>query len=59
MNSLKDILKKYELKPNCYRKNGNVTIVDSKKGKYVIKEKKQELNENIYTYVRNDDNKTI
>lgn len=51
MNSLKDILKKYELKPNCYRKNGNVTIVDSKKGKYVIKEKKQELNENIYKYL--------
>ena len=51
MNSLKDILKKYELKPNCYRKNGSVTIVDSKKGKYVIKEKRQELNENIYKYL--------
>ncbi len=51
MNSLKDIIKKYELKPNCYRKNGNVTIVDSKTGRYVIKEKREDLDENIYKYL--------
>lgn len=51
MNSLKEIIKKYELKPNCYRKNGNVTIVDSKTGRYVIKEKREDINRNIYKYL--------
>ena len=51
MNSLNELLKKYELKPNCYRKNGRVTIVDSKSGKYVIKEIKNDINKNIYRYL--------
>ena len=51
MNSLKELLKKYELKPNCYRKNGKVTIVDSKSGKYVIKELRNDINKNIYKYL--------
>ena len=41
MNQLNKVLRKYELKPKCYRKNGNVTIVDSRKGTYVVKEKKE------------------
>lgn len=51
MNQLNKVLRKYELKPKCYRKNGNVTIVDSRKGTYVVKEKKENRNENIYKYL--------
>ena len=51
MNSLNELLKKYELKPSCYRKNGRVTIVDSKSGKYVIKELRNDVNKNIYKYL--------
>lgn len=51
MNQLNKLLRKYELKPKCYRKNGNVTIVDSRKGTYVVKEKKDNIDENIYKYL--------
>lgn len=51
MKSFNQVIKKYELKPNCYRKNGNVTIVDSKRGKFVIKHKKDDMNDNIYRYL--------
>ena len=52
MKTLNEILKKYDLKPNYYRKNGNVTIVDSKRGKFVLKQKKENLDENIYKYLK-------
>lgn len=51
MKPLNNLLKKYDLKPNCYRKNGNVTIVDSKKGRFVLKEKKDNVDESIYKYL--------
>lgn len=51
MNQLNTVLKKYELKPNCYRKNGRVTIVDSKRGTFVVKPKKENMDENIYKYL--------
>lgn len=51
MKPLNNLLKKYDLKPNCYRKNGNVTIVDSKKGRYVLKEKHDNVDESIYKYL--------
>ena len=51
MKPLNHLLKKYDLKPNCYRKNGNVTIVDSKKGRYVLKEKHDNVDESIYKYL--------
>lgn len=49
MKKLNDVLKKYELKPHRYIKEGNVTIVDTDQGKYVIKEKKG--NRKIYNYL--------
>lgn len=51
MKSFNQVIKKYELKPNCYRKNGNVTIVDSKRGKFVIKAKREDMDDNIYRYL--------
>jgi len=51
MKPLNHVLKKYELKPNCYRKNGSTVIVDSKRGKFVLKPKKENLDENIYKYL--------
>lgn len=49
MKTLNHLLKKHELRPTCYRKNGNVTIIDSNQGKYVIKKKLTD--ENIYKYL--------
>ncbi len=51
MKTLNEVLRKYDLKPNYYRKNGNVTIVDSKRGKFVLKQKKETLDESIYKYL--------
>lgn len=51
MKPLNQTLKKYDLKPNCYRKNGSATIVDSKRGKFVLKPKKENLDETIYKYL--------
>ena len=51
MKPLNEILKKYNLKPNCYRKSGNATIVDSKCGKFVLKPKRENSDETIYKYL--------
>lgn len=49
MRKINDILKKYSLKPHRYIKEGNAIIVDTDKGKYVLKEKKG--NNKIYNYL--------
>ncbi len=46
----KEILKKYHLKPNQYRKDHSVLIVSGQNGKYVIKDKKS--NHDIYRYLK-------
>lgn len=51
MTPFNEILKKYELKPNGYRKNGNTTIVDARQGKYVIKPKSKTFDDKIYKYL--------
>lgn len=50
MKKINDILKRYSLKPHRYVKEGNVVIIDTDNGKYVIKEKKQNKNK-IYNYL--------
>ena len=49
MRKLNDVLKKYELKPHRYIKEGSVVIVDTERGKYVLKEKRG--NKKIYNYL--------
>lgn len=50
MYELKEFLKKYNLIPNSYEKRGKATIVSTKKGKYVIKNKNRE-NSEIFNYL--------
>ena len=38
MKQINDILKKYNIKPHRYTKNGKATIVDSEMGRFVIKQ---------------------
>ena len=52
MLEIAEILKKNNLKTRSYRKNGKVILVDTNKGKKVIKETK---NSNIYEYLRSRD----
>ena len=49
MRQVNSLLKKYSLKPHRYQKDGNVTIVDTEEGRFVLKPKNQ--NENIYKYL--------
>lgn len=49
MRKINDVLKKYALKPHRYKKEGNVVIVDTDQGKYVLKEKKG--NRKIFNYL--------
>ncbi|MBE6151983.1 MAG: hypothetical protein E7165_01555 [Firmicutes bacterium] len=49
MRKINDILKQHNLKPHRYIKEGNVIIVDTDQGKYVLKEKKK--NNKIYNYL--------
>lgn len=49
MKIINDILKRNELRPVRYEKNGNVYIVDTENGKYVFKKKIN--NHNIYNYL--------
>lgn len=49
MRRYKDIIRKYQLKPLSYSKQGNVLILDTKDRKYVIKEKIR--NPEIYDYL--------
>ncbi len=50
MKKLNDFLKKNEIKPLRYSKNGKVLIVDSNTGKYTVKEKKNNK-ESLYRYL--------
>lgn len=50
MKKINEVLKKYSLKPHRYIKEGNVTIIDTDQGRYVIKEKKKSNNK-IYNYL--------
>ena len=49
MKIINDILKRNELRPVRYEKNGKVYIVDTENGKYVVKKKIS--NKNIYNYL--------
>lgn len=49
MRKINDVLKKYELKPHRYIKEGNVVIVDTDQGKYALKEKRG--NKKIFNYL--------
>ena len=50
MRKVNKALKKYELKPHRYQKEGKVTFVDTKDGRYVVKPKEKD-NEYIYRYL--------
>ncbi|MDD2435239.1 MAG: hypothetical protein PHO63_03190 [Bacilli bacterium] len=49
MRKINQLLKKYELKPRRYEKNGKVTYIDTSEGKFVLKENKH--NQDIYNYL--------
>lgn len=51
MKKYNEVLKKYELKPHKYKIMGKVTIIDTDKGKFVLKEKNRENNSNIFKYL--------
>ncbi len=50
MNNIKDVIDKYMLYADVYQYKGNTRILDTKRGKVVIKEKKRDKNE-IYNYL--------
>lgn len=50
MSKISDILKIYDLKPNRYIKQGKALVVDTSKGKYVLKEGNRDRN--IYEYLK-------
>lgn len=50
MKQINDILKKYDIKPYRYTSNGNVTIVEDKIGRFVIK--KNKVNNEIFSYLK-------
>ena len=49
MKIINDALKKYNLRPTRYEKNGRSFIVDTETGKYVVKPKAD--NQDIYHYL--------
>ena len=49
MLSLNEVLKKYALKPHRYEKNGKVTYIDTKDGRFVIKNNNR--NKQIFDYL--------
>lgn len=49
MKAIKPLLKQYELKPKQYRKIGNISIIDTDKGTFVVK-KKNNLKK-VYDYL--------
>ena len=51
MQKINEILKKYNIKPHRYEKNGKVIIVSDEVNKYVIK--KNQRNQEIFAYLRN------
>lgn len=50
MKRINDYLKKYDIKPYRYRSDGNVTIVEDKIGRFVVK--KNEINSEIFSYLK-------
>ena len=50
MKQINDILKKYNIKPHRYAKNGKVTIINTEMGNFVIKENKK--NKKIFDYLK-------
>lgn len=51
MRELKELLKKYDLKPNRYQKLGKTTLIETNQGKYMIKEKTRDDNKAIFNYL--------
>lgn len=52
MKRYKDILRRYQLKPKKYQLKGKAMIVDTDDGKYVLKTKERNVNNNIYNYLQ-------
>ncbi|MDO5568634.1 MAG: hypothetical protein Q4G04_00775 [bacterium] len=52
MNSVKDFLNKYKLELNRYTQKKDVRILDTNKGKYVIKKKKNNNIDAVYNYLK-------
>lgn len=50
MSKISQLLKKYNIKPIKYQKQGKVTIVETNENKYVIKENNH--NDEIYNYLK-------
>ena len=56
MYEISEFLKKYNIVPKSYQKNGKVTIINTKNGKYVIKNKNRDNNDILkYLLSRNFD----
>lgn len=51
MERVKEVLRKYQIKPCGYCKKGKVLIVDTKEKKYVLKPKERD-NQHIYEYLK-------
>lgn len=51
MRELHDFFKKYNIKPNQYRKVGKTVVINTKDGSFVVKEKNPDRDPNIYTYL--------
>lgn len=49
MKVIKDVLKKYEIKPKNYRSSGKVSIIDTNKGTFVVKKKNNQ--KKLYDYL--------
>ena len=55
MRKYSDLFQKYDLKPNKIKIIGKATIIDTDKGKYVLKPKNRKYNNNnIFKYVKNN-----
>lgn len=50
MKQISEILKKYNIKPHRYIKNGKATIIDTEMGRFVVK--KNNKNKKIFDYLR-------
>ena len=51
MRKYNELLNKYELKPNKYKIIGKVMVIETDKGKFVLKEKKRNVNNHIFKYL--------
>jgi hypothetical protein len=52
MQEINELLKKYNLKPKCYKKNNKAILIETGNNKYYIKEKTND-NKDIYDYLKN------